>query len=381
MESVTDMASGFFGPDTLGRVSAWLHETPGGTKAALGDALPISLLGLANQASSDDGARALLRRFQRGEYPHLEAGELGQVVSDPAASERVVETNRGLAEGMFGPNLEPLVDGVAKHSGVSPGAVSKLLALAASLIVGMIGKRAVEQHLDAVGLRSLLGEQQRSAVKSLPGSLARLVVPAGAVAAILSRKTAAPAPDAERRRASAVSWWIIGVLVAIAVAAVAAAKWSRHRPAERVMGGASVSREGPAESLSAGHVSALVHSLDGKEPLPQRFVVRDLEFVHDSAEIEGGTRQVLNDIAVALSERPGARVRVEGHTDGVGSPEVDGALSAARAEAVKRHLVERGVDLGRIETAGFGARRPLTPNDTPEGRAENRRIELVVTAR
>jgi outer membrane protein OmpA-like peptidoglycan-associated protein len=373
MESVTDMASGFFGPDTLGRVSAWLHETPAGTKAALGDALPISLLGLANQASSDDGARALLGRFQRGEYPHLEAGELGQVVSDPAATERVVETNRRLTEGMLGGSFEPVVDGVARHSGVSPGAVSKLLALAASLVVGMIGKRAVEQHLDAGGLRSLLREQQRRAVKSLPGSLARLVVPAGAVAAILTR---APAPPVARPRRF--PWWILGVAAAIAVVAVTT---SRHRPPSRALPGETASRGTTVEALSAGHVTPLVHALDGEEPLPQRFVLRDLKFAHDSAELERGTQQVLDDVAVTLGERPAAQVRVEGHTDGVGSPEDDGALSRARAEAVKRHLVERGVDARRIDTAGFGARRPRTPNDTPEGRAENRRIELVVTTR
>jgi outer membrane protein OmpA-like peptidoglycan-associated protein len=373
MESVTDMASGFFGPDTLGRVSAWLHETPAGTKAALGDALPISLLGLANQAASDDGARALLGRFQRGDYPHLEAGELGHVVSDPAATERVVETNRGLTEGMFGGSFDPVVDGVAKHSGVSPGAVSKLLALAASLVVGMIGKRAVEQHLDAGGLRSLLREQQRGAVKSLPGSLARLVVPAGAVATILTRKSA---PPVERPRGF--PWWVLGVAAAIAVVTVT---WSRHHHTSSVLTGESASRGTTVESLRAGNVASLVHTLDGEEPLPERFVLRDLKFAHDSAEIEAGTQQVLDNVAVALGERPAAKVRIEGHTDGVGSPEADGALSRARAEAVKRHLVERGVDARHVETAGFGARRPLAPNDTPEGRAENRRIELVVTAR
>jgi outer membrane protein OmpA-like peptidoglycan-associated protein len=211
-------------------------------------------------------------------------------------------------------------------------------------------------------------------VKSLPGSLARLIVPAGAVAAILTRSPAVSAP--ERRRAF--PWWILGVVAAIAVVAV---PWSRHRQPSRELRGASEPRDATALSLTAGNVAPLVRGVDGRERLPQRFVLRDLKFARDSAQIEAGTRQVLDDVAVALVDRPTVKVRVEGHTDGEGSAEADGALSTARAEAVKRHLVARGVDGARIETAGLGARRPLAPNDTPEGRAENRRIELVVTAR
>src|SRR4051794_37393177 len=101
MESVTEMAQGFFGADTLGRVSAWLHEPPARTKAAVQDALPVSLLGLANQAASEEGSRALLGRLQSGDYPHLAADELGRAVRDPEATERLVQSNRDFTEGMF----------------------------------------------------------------------------------------------------------------------------------------------------------------------------------------------------------------------------------------------------------------------------------------
>jgi outer membrane protein OmpA-like peptidoglycan-associated protein len=378
MESVMDMAQGFFGSDMLGRVSAWLHESPAGTKAAVQDALPVSLLGLANQAQSEEGSRALLGRFQRGDYPHLEADELGRAVDDPETTDRLVQSNRGFTEGMFGGKLGPIVDNMAEHAGVSRGAISKVLALATPIVLGMIGKRAVAQNLDAPGLRNYLGEQQRMAARQLPSSLSKLLVPAGALggAAALGRRQPAIAEVTARPRAF--PWWLVGLLAAIAVVVFA---WGRrgHRPANPNT--PAVSEHLQAVPLTAGNVSALNRFLDGNGAVPQRFVLQDLRFANDSADLDESTRQVLDDVASSLTAHPSARVRVEGHTDSTGVADANRQLSMARAEAARKYLTERGIDGSRIETVGFGSSRPLASNDTPEGRAANRRTELVVTSR
>jgi outer membrane protein OmpA-like peptidoglycan-associated protein len=377
MESVMDMAQGFFGSDMLNRVSAWLHESPAGTKAAVQDALPISLLGLANQAQSEEGSRTLLGRFQRGDYPHLEADELGRAVSDPDTTDRLVQSNRGFTEGMFGGKLGPIVDGMAEHAGVSRGAVSKVLSLATPIVLGMIGKRAVAQNLDAGGLRNYLGEQQRMASRMLPASLSKLVTPAAAVGApaALGHREVVHEPMARPR---AFPWWLVGLLAAIAVVVFA---WGRkgHRPVNPNT--PAVSEHLQAIPLTAGSVGPLTRFLDGNAPVPQRFVLQDLRFSTDSADIEPASRQVLGDVAGVLMAHPSARVRVEGHTDSTGAPDANRQLSMSRAEAVRTFLTERGIDGARIETVGFGASRPLASNDTPEGRNQNRRTELVVTAR
>ena len=124
MESVTDMAQGFFGADTLGRVSAWLHEPPARTKAAVQDALPASTAGPRQPSVQRGGSRALPGRLQRGDYPHLAPDELGRAVRDPETSERLVQSNQGFTEGMFGGSMQPLVDGMAQHSGASRSAIS-----------------------------------------------------------------------------------------------------------------------------------------------------------------------------------------------------------------------------------------------------------------
>jgi outer membrane protein OmpA-like peptidoglycan-associated protein len=379
MESVMDMAQGFFGGDMLSRVSSWLHESPAGTKAAMQDALPVSLLGLANQAQSEEGSRALLGRFQRGDYPHLEADELGRAVSDPETTDRLVQSNRGFTEGMFGGKLGPLVDGMAEHAGVSKGAISKVLALATPVVLGMIGKRAVAQNLDAGGLRSYLGEQQKMAARVLPASLTRLIVPGGgtAVAASTYGERRGPAVVGPLDRPRAFPWWLVGLLAAIAVIVFA---WGRraHHPIQRTQ---VISEHAISVPLTSGNVEGLNRFLDGNAAPPMRFVLQDLRFQTDSADIDASTQPVLDDVARVLSSHPTARILVEGHTDSTGAPDTNRALSLARAESTRKYLVDKGIDAGRIETAGFGATRPLASNDTPEGRAMNRRTELVVTAR
>ena len=71
------------------------------------------------------------------------------------------------------------------------------------------------------------------------------------------------------------------------------------------------------------------------------------------------------------------RIRVSGHTDNVGNPRRNQALSEARARAVREYLVSHGIDGSRVEAVGFGDQRPVASNDTEEGRQENRRIEAI----
>jgi outer membrane protein OmpA-like peptidoglycan-associated protein len=175
-------------------------------------------------------------------------------------------------------------------------------------------------------------------------------------------------------------WWLVGLLAAIAVVVFA---WGRrgHRHAVQQTRQVVMQPAAPSVPLNAGSVSALNQFLDGNAPVPQRFVLQDLRFSTDSAEIEPSTRQVLDDVAGVMTAHAGAKITIEGHTDNTGAADTNRQLSQARADASKRYLTEHGVNADRIETVGYGASRPIASNDTPEGRSENRRTEIVVTAR
>ncbi len=109
-----------------------------------------------------------------------------------------------------------------------------------------------------------------------------------------------------------------------------------------------------------------------------RAEVYGIYFDFDSAAIRAESESVLAEIAEALQQNPDWKLSIEGHTDNIGGDAHNLELSQRRAEAVKKALVARySISADRLSTAGFGASRPKATNDTIEGRALNRRVELV----
>ena len=104
--------------------------------------------------------------------------------------------------------------------------------------------------------------------------------------------------------------------------------------------------------------------------------LRDIFFHTASAELYEASMAGLDRLAEALQRHPMLRLEVGGHTDAVGSEQDNLLLSERRAKAVYDYLVERGVDAGRLTYRGYGESRPVADNDTPEGRAHNRRTTL-----
>jgi outer membrane protein OmpA-like peptidoglycan-associated protein len=106
--------------------------------------------------------------------------------------------------------------------------------------------------------------------------------------------------------------------------------------------------------------------------------IEGIVFDFNKDTIRASSKPVLDRALETLKEWPEIRVKIIGHTDDVGTPEVNQDLSRRRAEAVKQYLIEGGVDASRVETEGRGATEPRAPNDTEENRAKNRRIEFNV---
>lgn len=111
-----------------------------------------------------------------------------------------------------------------------------------------------------------------------------------------------------------------------------------------------------------------------------RWATQGILFETGKAELRPESRPVLKEIAEALAQHADLKILIEGHTDNVGSAMSNLALSEARAAAVKAALVsEFSADGTRISTAGLGDTKPAASNDTAEGRAQNRRVEIVKT--
>jgi OOP family OmpA-OmpF porin len=112
------------------------------------------------------------------------------------------------------------------------------------------------------------------------------------------------------------------------------------------------------------------------DPCEGRIVLRGVNFAFDQAELTADSQVTLDFVAETLNQCPNVRATVEGHTDAVGTEQYNDGLSQRRADSVKRYLVGSGVAESRIETQGYGESRPIAGNDTDEGRALNRRVEL-----
>src|SRR5262249_54914040 len=109
----------------------------------------------------------------------------------------------------------------------------------------------------------------------------------------------------------------------------------------------------------------------------EKYDLYGLRFESDKATLEPGAEGLLDDIATALKNFPEWGLRIVGHTDATGDPEANEALSLDRANSIKTALVQRGVGPDRLQAAGAGETRPIASNETAEGRALNRRVELV----
>lgn len=116
----------------------------------------------------------------------------------------------------------------------------------------------------------------------------------------------------------------------------------------------------------------------GQDQVDQALTNRTIEFETGNSTLTPTGRQVLDLLAPVLQRLPGRSFEVIGHTDAQGSRPQNIALSAARADTVKAHLASKGIAADSITTSGAGPDRPVASNDTPDGRARNRRIELRV---
>ncbi len=106
-------------------------------------------------------------------------------------------------------------------------------------------------------------------------------------------------------------------------------------------------------------------------------ILQQVKFKTGSAEILPESHEVLAAVVKVLAEHPEIKkVRVEGHTDNVGGAAFNKRLSQRRAASVVKHLVGSGIDKGRLVARGVGLEAPIAPNDTDEGRRENRRVEF-----
>src|SRR5690606_11270388 len=111
----------------------------------------------------------------------------------------------------------------------------------------------------------------------------------------------------------------------------------------------------------------------------ERVILEQVLFQRGTAEYLDGTHKAtISSLASFLNRNPELLILLEGHTDNLGNPQLNRALSLNRASAVRKSLMDLGVEFERIRIAGCGGARPIADNSSEEGRSKNRRVELQI---
>ncbi len=103
-------------------------------------------------------------------------------------------------------------------------------------------------------------------------------------------------------------------------------------------------------------------------------------FAFSKSDLSDSAKLNLNKLVAVLNKYPNTNIEIQGHTDSRGTDEYNMGLSERRAGTVSSYLQSQGIVSGRITTKGFGESAPAYTNDTPEGMAQNRRVEFLITA-
>jgi len=288
-----------------------------------------------------------------------------------------------------------VVEVAAGATGTSRATMHGLLAMLTPLVLGTLGREVRARNLDAAGLTSLLQEQKRAALESLQGPGGPGVPLRPSDARDIRDIGARPPPGGVRA-----IWPLLVLLPLILLGFLLFRRRDVTAPnvPTTTPESAPVVRELPADQapqldlrLPGGSVVRVAEGSTGDQlarflatptdPAPRRFVFEQLELDAATAGPTAASQATLATLGAVLKAYPTAEIVIEGHTDNVGDPAANQALSRTRAEAVKRALVAQGVAPGRMSVAGLGQDRPIATNDTEEGRARNRRTELLVVRR
>ena len=116
-----------------------------------------------------------------------------------------------------------------------------------------------------------------------------------------------------------------------------------------------------------------------EEGIEVEFLSRNI-FASDQFNLTDSSKKILDNLIIILHKYPQTNMEVQGHTDNTGTENYNMTLSVKRATAVANYLKANGVAASRIAVKGFGESHPKYDNTTPEGRAHNRRVEILITA-
>lgn len=413
------MTKSYLTPDVVRHASSAIGEPESATRQSLLSAVPTVLSGITRMASSPQGSAGLATTLREGGFESVVSNPSALFTSGTSAS-RIAVLGQQLVNRIFGSKSTLVSDAVAKSSGVSTNSANRVLNFAAPLVMGVLSRHVTSQGLNAAGLSSLLADQKEEISSATPPGVLRVLDSSGPTM-VTSTSTAAAVPkDLYREGREEYSqlgrtslppttgggrtkWlpWLLFALVALGLLFFLRGRSARQAVdvasqqatnAERAIGNAAGQAAGALTSLTlpggvhlsvpAGSINYnLATFLGSTAAAPRTFVFDHLNFASASTELTPESVPTVNGLGAILKAYPNSRVQLAGYTDNTGDPQANRTLSLNRALAVRSILINQGISPERVVAIGLGEDHPIAANDTEEGRARNRRLELTVTAK
>ncbi|HUH33716.1 MAG TPA: OmpA family protein [Daejeonella sp.] len=424
--------------NSINLISQQTGEGEEKTKAGIFAAIPAVLAGIMKNGTT--GGAGFLTNMLTGEVGDRMGGISGSNLTD---TNSLLDRGKSMLGSLFGEDTDSVTNAISDSSGLSRQKSSGLLAMAAPIIIGAITQLMKSKGWSISDLLRKLFESKSEIASSLPGNLGSIFglaslrtpdlssfdipgrttqVPPVNVPPATSRTTVPPARDIVHDEPTGsgmgfLKWLIPLILIALA------GWWLFGRNNDNESGvttadsldrGADTSfMEGAAGTVTGAlndagdYIYDLGKSIQKKLPDGTELSIgensvenRLINFIEDDnravdkttwfsfdrlyfetgkSTLKAESKEQLQNIAAIMKAYPKVKIKLGGYTDSTGDATANKRLSNDRAVSAMKELTKLGVAADRLEAEGYGSEHPIASNETPEGRAQNRRIDIRVT--
>lgn len=425
--NIVDLVKNYISQDLISKASSFLGENEGGVSKALSGLIPSVLGGIISKGTaSESNAQQLLDAAKEANNTGL-LGNLGSLFDN----QDLLSKGSGWVGNLFGGQSNTLVDLISKFAGIKSSSSSSLLNMITPLILGLLGKKAQDDNLNAGGFLNLLASQKNNVLSALPTGLGTIASTLGLGAIGESAKAAVEglqntASSAYKNVESGggnkwlwpllilaalvlLLWWLLGKGCNQNVEGNAITEDTADAAAEPVTAGGTLDTvtgnyiydvgpnieiklpDGTVLNVGANSTEAKLYKMltddaftvDTVNKSANWIVLDRVYFETGKSILTAESAAQVSNIATILKNFPAASIKLGGYTDNTGDAEVNKKVSAERAKIVAQELIKAGATANQVvEAEGYGPEFPVcSANDTPECRAQNRRVDLKVATK
>ncbi len=424
------------GDSLVRQTSGSIGESAQSISSSLESIVPSLLGTMILKGNTDAGARGLLDFISGNGLEDITLNE-ASFLEGGNGIEQLMAKGSGVLQYLVGDKVASMVDWISGGGGLKTSSASSLLKIAAPLLMGFFGRLIKEGSLNASGVKDLLLSQSEYVTQGTPKGPSELLgfsslgKPAMAPSINMASSGGTNAPAGSGGMSKFLPWLIL-VLASLGLfyflqkgcnssaPPVDSISSQTSAPSADTASNATAKLTGPKtdkgkDSISASLISGtsdkakpplvtgtgrlktytlpngsklivesnkftslMIDYLSGNEPAGKCIPFDEVSFEPGTDKITPKSTEQLSHLNLLLNDYPKMQIMITGYTDNVGDAEKNRKLSEARAFAVRTWHIHQGIPSTRLQSKGLGEANPIEPNDTKEGQAKNRRVEVCV---